>query len=330
MNAESSPSAPSGPSGTAGQSGAAGTAGPAFGPGATGPARFRGVGVALITPFKADGSLDLERYEAHVERMIQGGVHVLVPCGTTGESATLSGAEQAEVIRAAVSAAAGRVPVMAGAGANSTAEAVQRAEAARKAGADAVMSVGPYYNKPPQEGLFRHFEAVARAAELPLFVYNVPGRTASNILPETILRLAAIDNVWGVKEASGDLAQIATILKRRPEGFLVHAGDDEFTLPVAALGGDGVVSVAGNEDPAGMARLAEACLRGDAEAARAEHFRLLELMRVNFVETNPVPVKTGVELLGHGTAHFRLPLVPMGAAGRARLEAILGELDLLP
>lgn len=293
------------------------------------PTRLRGVGVALVTPFHEDGSVDFDRFEAHARRMIEGGVDVLVPCGTTGESATMSAEEQGEVIRAAVRVADGRVPVMAGAGGNDTAKAVKLAKAAREAGADAVMSVGPYYNKPPQEGLYRHFAAVAEAAEVPVVVYNVPGRTSSNILPATILRLAEIDNVVGVKEASGDLAQITDLLVRRPDGFLVLAGDDEMALPVAALGGDGVVSVAANEDPAGMVALVHAALDGDIETARRHHHRLVELMRINFVETNPLPVKTAVELMGHGPTHFRLPLVPMSDAGRAKLRDVLERTGLL-
>ncbi len=291
--------------------------------------KLRGVGVALITPFHEDGSLDIDGFEAHAARVVDGGVHCLVPCGTTGESATMTDAEQVEVIRAAVRVADGRVPVMAGAGANNTAVAVRRAEAAREAGADAVMSVGPYYNKPPQEGLYQHFAAVAEAAGVPVIAYNVPGRTASNILPDTILRLAEIDNIVGVKEASGDLAQITTLLVKRPDGFLVLAGDDEMALPVIALGGDGVVSVAGNEVPDGMAALVTAALSGDFDTAREHHHRLVDLMRVNFVETNPVPVKTAVELLGHGTAHFRLPLVPMTGPGRERLRQVLVRTGLL-
>ena len=291
--------------------------------------KLRGVGVALITPFGEDGSLDIDGFEAHAARVAGGGVHCLVPCGTTGESATMTDAEQVEVIRAAVRVADGRIPVMAGAGANCTAVAARRAEAARKAGADAVMSVGPYYNKPPQEGLYRHFAAVAEAAEVPVIVYNVPGRTSSNILPETILRLAEIPNIVGVKEASGDLAQITTLLVSRPEGFLVLAGDDEMALPVIALGGDGVVSVAGNEAPDGMAALVSAALDGDVATARRHHHRLVDVMRVNFIETNPVPVKTAVELMGHGTAHFRLPLVPMTAPGRERVREVLAGAGLL-
>ncbi|MEX2472118.1 MAG: 4-hydroxy-tetrahydrodipicolinate synthase [Gemmatimonadota bacterium] len=285
--------------------------------------RFGGVGVALVTPFEADGSLDLDAYEQHAERMIAGGVDYLVPCGTTGESATMTADEQAEVIRAAVSVADGRVKVLAGAGANATAEAVARAKAAAKAGADGLLSVAPYYNKPPQEGLYRHFEAVAAATDLPVVLYNVPGRTASNVLPATAIRLAALPNVVAIKEACGDLDQIGTLLHERPDDFLVLSGDDELTLPMIALGADGLISVCANEAPGEMTALVHAALDGDFAAARTLHYRLLDLMRCNFVETNPIPVKTAVEMLGGPAARFRAPLVPLSKGARAQLEQAL-------
>ncbi len=289
---------------------------------------FRGVGVALVTPMRKDGSVDLDAFARHAEATVKGGVDYLVPCGTTGESATLTSEEQARVIGAAVEVANGRVPVVAGAGANATHEAVERSVAARKAGADAVLSVAPYYNKPPQQGLYRHFEAVAEAAEIPVILYNVPGRTSSNILPETVLRLAELPNVVGIKEASGSLVQVSDILARRPEGFLVLSGDDELTLALLGLGADGLISVIANEAPAEITELVHAGLEGDMDRARALHFRLLDLMRCNFVETNPIPVKTAVELLGGPEAHFRLPLVPMSAGGRAELERALAAAGL--
>ncbi|MEX0979654.1 MAG: 4-hydroxy-tetrahydrodipicolinate synthase, partial [Gemmatimonadota bacterium] len=234
---------------------------------------FAGLGVALVTPFREDGAFDRDAFEAHVKFQVAGGVDALVPCGTTGESATMDATEQREVIAAAVAVAAGvapsetpsgrRVVVIAGAGSNSTRAAAQLAAGAREAGADAVLSVGPYYNKPTQEGFYRHFRAVAEAAEIPVILYNVPGRTGSNILPETVLRLARTANIVGVKEASGDLAQVMTIVRGRPEGFLVLSGDDELTLPVLAMGGDGVVSVASNEVPAAMSQLVHAGLAGN-------------------------------------------------------------------
>lgn len=285
--------------------------------------RFRGVGVALVTPFDADGGLDLDAFAEHANQMIDGGVDYLVPCGTTGESATMTAAEQVEVIRTAVRVSNGRVPVVAGAGANATAEAVARSRAAAKAGADGILSVAPYYNKPPQEGLFQHFEAVAAATDLPVVLYNVPGRTSSNILPETVLRLAEIPNVVAIKEASGDLEQMGTILRDRPDGFLVLSGDDELTLPMIAMGAEGLISVAANEAPSEITELVHAALEGDLDRARALHYRLMELMRCNFIETNPIPVKTAVEMLGGPAAHFRSPLVPLSAGARERLQAAL-------
>lgn len=293
--------------------------------------RFRGLAVAMVTPMHPDGSVDEEALQQHAERLMAGGVDVLVPCGSTGESATLHFSEQARVIARVVEVVAGRVPVMAGAGTNHTEDAVRLARAARDAGADAILSVTPYYNKPTQNGLFRHFSEVAGATELPLFIYNVPGRTGSNVRPETVLRLAReVPGVAGVKEASGDLAQVATLLHHRPEGFLVLAGDDEMALPVLALGGDGVVSVAGNEVPAGMKGLVTAGLAGDFASARAEHFRLLPLMRANFVESNPIPVKAALEMLGHFPAHVRLPLTPLEQGSRPILERALIEAGALP
>jgi len=272
--------------------------------------RYRGTGVALVTPFGEDGAVDRGALRTHVEAMVEGGVEFLVPCGTTGEIATLTAEERTTVIRTVVEAADGRVPVMAGASSNATADAVEQARAARNAGADALLSVAPYYNKPPQEGMVRHFQAVADATELPLCLYNVPGRTASNLLPETALRLAEHPNVFAVKEASGDLGQVMTLLADRPEGFLVLSGEDDLTLPLVALGADGVISVVANEAPLAYSDLVRAALAGDLETARELHFRLLDLMRANFVETNPIPVKAAVQLLGGAEARVRSPLVP--------------------
>jgi 4-hydroxy-tetrahydrodipicolinate synthase len=292
--------------------------------------RFRGTTVALVTPFRENGAVDLDAFAAHVDRMVTGGVDTISPCGTTGESVTLTFSEQAAVIQAAVRAAGGRASVMAGAGTNDTKDAVALAKAAVKAGADAILSVAPYYNKPPQEGLYRHFRAVAEAAEIPLFLYNVPGRTSCNLLPETAFRLAEIPNIVGIKEASGSIEQVSTLLAGRPEGFLVLSGDDELTLPMLALGADGLVSVAANEAPGPISRMVSAGLSGDFVTARALHFQLLDLMRANFAETNPIPVKTAVEILGGAPARFRSPLVPMGDATRARLVRALESAGLLP
>lgn len=294
------------------------------------PSDFRGTTVALVTPFDDDGELDMEALGKHVERQIDGGVDVLLPCGTTGESVTLSPGEQRTVIAEVVTVADGRVPVMAGAGTNATAGACALAKAAREVGADAVLSVAPYYNKPTQEGLYCHFEAVTLAAEIPLFVYNVPGRTSVNVQPETLLRLAVMEDIWGVKEASGKLGQMATILQGRPADFLVLSGDDEFALPLMALGGDGVVSVVANEAPELVSEMVDAGLAGAFAQARELHFRLLSLMRANFVQTNPIPVKTALEIMGEiGTAHFRLPLAPPAPETRRVLKEALESAGLL-
>jgi 4-hydroxy-tetrahydrodipicolinate synthase len=291
--------------------------------------RYRGTAVAMVTPFKADGSVDEDALARHVTWLIEGGVETLVPCGTTGESATLTAEEQRRVIALTVKAARGRAAVMAGAGANDTREAAARARAAAEAGADAILSVSPYYNKPTPSGLRAHYEAIAKAAALPVFVYNVPGRTGSNVRPDTLFRLAEIENVVGVKEASGDIEQVMTIIERRPAGFLVLSGDDALTLPILALGGDGIVSVVANEAPDLMSRMVRAALAGDMGVARELHYRLLPLMQANFVESNPIPVKTALELLGRMPAHFRLPLVPMSEQGVVTLRAALGRAGLL-
>lgn len=286
--------------------------------------RFRGVGPALVTPMFPDGTLDLPKFRAHVERVIRAGVHFVVPCGTTGESATMTPDEQAEVIRTCVEVVDGRVPVMAGAGTNDTRDAATLARRAAAAGADAILSVSPYYNKPTQEGIFQHYSAVAEAARVPVFVYNVPGRTSSNVAPETLFRLAyEVDGIAGIKEASGNLAQAMTLLRERPEGVTVLSGDDDLTYPFLAMGADGVISVAANEVPTSMAALCNAVFEGDLERALALHWRLLPLLRANFVESNPIPVKTAMEILGHFDAHFRLPLVPMSEANRAALRLAL-------
>jgi len=291
---------------------------------------FRGVGPALVTPMFSDGSLDLVAYRAHVERVVEAGVHFLVPCGTTGESATMTPDEQAEVIRCCVEVADGRLPVMAGAGTNDTRDAAALARAAVEAGADAILSVSPYYNKPTQEGIYRHYATVADAARVPVFVYNVPGRTSSNVAPETLFRLAEdVDAIVGVKEASGNLGQVMAVLRERPDGFTVLSGDDDLTYVFLALGAEGVISVAANEAPGEMAALCNAAFEGDLERALALHWRLLPLLKANFVESNPIPVKTAMEMLGHFEAHFRLPLVPLADAGRIALRDALRAVGLL-
>ncbi|MDX6272010.1 MAG: 4-hydroxy-tetrahydrodipicolinate synthase [Acidobacteriota bacterium] len=294
---------------------------------------LRGCATALVTPFKSDGAVDVERLTALVERQIEGGVRLLVPCGTTGESATLTEEEDRLVIRLTIEAARRRddARVIAGTGSNSTAAAIEYSRAARDAGADAVLVVAPFYNKPTQEGLYGHFRAVAGSiAELPVVIYNVPGRTSSNIAAATALRLARdVENIVAVKEASGDLSQIMAILRGRPEHFRVLSGDDALTLPMIALGADGLISVASNETPELMARLCDLALAGSWDEARALHFRLLPLMEVNFIESSPGPVKAAMKMLNLLEENFRLPLVPVQEQTRARLREVLAELGLL-
>src|SRR5215212_1177287 len=292
---------------------------------------MRGCATALVTPFKSDGSVDVEGMRALVARQCESGVRVLVPCGTTGESVTMSEDENRRVIDATVEVAkAHGARVIAGAGSNSTAHAVSNALAAREAGADAVLIVAPYYNKPTQEGLSQHFRAVAGAvAPLPVVLYNVPGRTSSNIEAGTTLKLAReIENVAAVKEASGNLAQIMEIIRQRPGGFLVLSGDDAMTFALLALGGDGLISVASNEAPGPLSKMVEAALGGRWDEARALHYRWLPLMDVNFVESSPGPVKAALALMGLAEENLRLPLVPVTEKTRGRVREVLGELGL--
>lgn len=291
-----------------------------------------GCGTALVTPFRTDGAVDETRLRVLVERQIAGGVPLLVPCGTTGESATMTDEEQRRVIAITVEVARGSgARVIAGAGGNATAGTVERARAARAAGADAVLVVAPYYNKPTQAGLTAHFQAVAAAVPgLPVVPYNVPGRTGSNIESATLLSLArSVENIVAVKEASGNLSQIMAILRERPAGFRVFSGDDAITLPLIALGADGIISVVSNEVPDLMSRMTNLALQGDWAGARALHFRLLPLMDANFIESNPGPVKAAMALLGLLEERLRLPLVPVQDKTRARLRELLQELGVL-
>ncbi|HWS53417.1 MAG TPA: 4-hydroxy-tetrahydrodipicolinate synthase [Pyrinomonadaceae bacterium] len=292
---------------------------------------MRGCATALVTPFGKGGEVDLDAHRRLAARQVEGGVRLLVPCGTTGESVTMTPAEREAVTEATVEAAAGRARVIAGTGSNATAAAVEQSRRARELGADAVLVVAPYYNKPTQEGLYQHFRAVAEAVEgLPVVLYNVPGRTSSNILPATVLRLARdCANVVAVKEASGNLAQVMEILRGRPPGFLVISGDDALTLAMLALGADGLISVASNEAPALMSRMVDDALAGRWDEARALHYRLLPLMDVNFVETSPGPVKAAMALMGLLEENLRLPLVPVQEATRERVRAVLAEAGLL-
>ena len=292
---------------------------------------MRGCATALVTPFTADGAIDEERLRALVDRQITGGVKLLVPCGTTGESATMTEAEDQRVIGITVEVARGRARVIAGAGSNSTASAIEYSQRARDLSADAVLQVAPWYNKPTQEGLYAHFSAIANAIpDLPVMLYNVPGRTSSNIAAQTVLRLAAdCENVVAVKEASGNLAQIMEILRERPANFSVLSGDDAVTLPLIALGAEGIVSVASNEIPDLMSSMTELALAGNWTEARALHYRLLPLMEINFIESSPGPVKAAMAMMGLLEENFRLPLVPITDKSRALIREVIAELGLL-
>jgi 4-hydroxy-tetrahydrodipicolinate synthase len=292
---------------------------------------MRGCATALVTPFTASGAIDETRLRSLIERQIAGGVQLLVPCGTTGESATMTEEEDRRVIGLTVEVARGRAYVIAGTGSNSTAAAIEYSLAARSLGADALLVVAPFYNKPTQAGLYAHFRAVAEAVDyLPIVVYNVPGRTGSNITAQTMLKLAhEVENIVAVKEASGDLSQIMAILRGRPEGFSVLSGDDALTLAMIALGADGLVSVASNEAPDLMSRMVELALAGDWQEARALHYRLLPLMEINFIESSPGPVKAALAMMNLIEEHFRLPLVPITATSRERVREVITELGLL-
>jgi 4-hydroxy-tetrahydrodipicolinate synthase len=297
--------------------------------------RFRGLGVALVTPFKVDGSLDEAALERIIDYQIEEGTNFLVPCGTTGENPALTHGEHRRVVEIAIRRANGRVPVLAGAGSNSTQKAIELAELAIDLGADGALTITPYYNKPTPDGLRRHFGMQAEAIErkrggFPMIMYNVPGRTGVNMTPATTLQIAReIPNVIGVKEASGNLEQIMTIVRDRAEGFLVLSGDDAWTIPLISVGGDGIISVAANEIPRLMSGMTAAALRGDFGAARAIHNRILPLMTGNFIESNPIPVKAAMKMLGLiPTDTVRPPLAPLTESNRKKMESILRECGL--
>ena len=292
---------------------------------------LRGCATALVTPFAADGSVDEQRLRDLIEYQIAGGVRILVPCGTTGESVTMTDEENKFVIRTAVELSRGRAKVIAGTGSNSTAVTIAKSQGARDLGVDGVLTVAPYYNKPTQDGLYAHFRAIAEAVnDLPVVIYNVPSRTSSNISAETTLRLARdVENIVAVKEASGNFSQIMEILRGRPEGFRLISGDDALTLPMIALGADGLISVASNEAPGQMSRLNDLALAGQWDEARALHYRLLPLLEGNFIESSPGPVKAALALMGLLEENLRLPLVPVQEKTRERMREILTEVGLL-
>ncbi len=291
---------------------------------------FTGCGTALVTPFSKDGSLNDSALRRLVRRQIDAGINFLVPCGTTGENPTLSREEHLRVVEITIEEAreAG-VPVLAGAGGYNTTEVIELAREVERLGASGILSVTPYYNKPTQEGLYQHYKAIASAVPLPIIVYSVQGRTGVNVEPATLVRLAAIDNIISVKEASGNIAQIAAILARVPERFTVLSGDDALTLPVVALGGRGVISVASNEIPAEMAQFVDACRRGDLAAARVFMKKYLPLLEVNFIESNPGPVKAAMGLMGLLEPVWRLPLVAPRPENLVRIEQVLESLGLV-
>lgn len=278
---------------------------------------------ALITPFR-DGQLDEPALRALVERQIAGGVSGLVPCGTTGEAPALTNAEWDRVVSLVIETAAGRASVLAGTGSYSTTATIERTQRARTLGADGALVVTPYYNRPTQEGLYQHFAAVAEAVDLPLVLYNVPGRTGVNLLPETTLRLAQLPGIAGIKEASGSIDQASQIVREAPPTFAVLSGDDSLTLPMMAVGGTGIISVVANIAPAAVAALTDAALAGDFASAREMHLALFDLCRAMFVETNPVPIKAAAALLGYCTPEVRLPLAALSETAQRRVESALG------
>jgi len=290
---------------------------------------FTGCGTALVTPFRQDFSLDEKALRHLVKRQIDAGIDFLVPCGTTGESPTLTHHELRRVVEITLEEAHGKVRVVAGAGGYNTAEVIQRTRDYEAMGADGILSVSPYYNKPTQEGLYQHYKAIAQAISLPIILYNIPGRTGVNIEPATIKRLAEIDNIVGVKEASGSISQMAVVLDMVPDDFVVLSGDDAITIPLMSLGGKGLISVTSNEIPAEMTRLTHLCLANDFAAAREIHRKYFRLMDANFIETNPGPVKAGLGLLGLLEPVFRLPLVAPKPENLAKIRSALEAVGLV-
>jgi 4-hydroxy-tetrahydrodipicolinate synthase len=291
---------------------------------------WSGVGTALVTPFTSSGAVDEAAFRRLVRRQVEGGVQFLVPCGTTGETPTLTADERTRIVRMTLEEAAGRIPVLAGVGGYDTAEVAHLAASVEELGVQGLLSVTPYYNKPTQEGLVQHYRTIAGATTLPIIVYNVPGRTGCNVEPRTLARLAEIPNIVGVKEASGNMTQMCEVCRLVPADFTVLSGDDALTLPLMAVGGRGIVSVASNVDPSGMSAMVDAALRGDFPSARAHHQRLMPLMMVNFVESNPIPVKAALALMGLCEEIYRLPMVPPAAASRGTIRQVLQDMALLP
>ena len=292
--------------------------------------QLRGCGTALVTPFSQDGAIDENALRNLVAWQVESGIDFLIPCGTTGETPTLTHDEWLRVIDVTIEVVAGRVPIVAGATSNSTQEAVAKAkEVAARTGVNAILTASPYYNKPTQEGQYRHFRAIAEAVDKPIILYNVPGRTSANIEPATLARLSEVANIAGVKEASGNMSQIAEVLNSVPERFLVFSGDDALTLPVIALGGVGIISVASNEIPREMVEMTRAALNNDWNTARTIHRKYLPLMQANFIESNPLPVKAVLAMMGKLEEIYRLPLLPMRRDTRSKLQKIAADAGLI-
>ncbi len=291
--------------------------------------QFTGCGTALVTPFQPDFSLDEAVLRKLVQRQIRGGVDFLVPCGTTGENPTLTRREHLQVVEITLEESAGRLPVLAGAGGYNTQEVIELARELEALGADGLLSVTPYYNKPTQEGLYQHYHAIARSTRLPIVLYNVPGRCGTNLEPSTVKRLAEVENIVGIKEASGNISQMAALANAVPDDFAILSGDDAIALPLFALGGRGLISVASNEIPAEMAQLCRHGLRGEFEEARAIHRKFLLLMEVNFIESNPIPVKAALALMGLLEPVWRLPMVAPKVENLVRIQAVLESLQLV-
>jgi 4-hydroxy-tetrahydrodipicolinate synthase len=291
--------------------------------------KYHGALVAIVTPF-VDGRLDEQGLIDLIEFQIAGGTHGIVPCGTTGESATIGFDEHKRVIDLTVKTVGGRVPVVAGTGANNTLEAIELTESAKQSGADAVLSVVPYYNKPSQEGMYLHFREIAEHVDIPMFLYNVPGRTVVNMQPETVARLAEIDNIIGIKEASGSLEQISDVIRRCPKDFIVLSGDDFTSMPTIFIGGKGVISVISNVYPQGMSAMMEAALAGNIKKAGELHYKMFELMKLMFIDPNPVPAKKCLEIMGRIRSGLpRLPLAPMGGANQEKLQAAMRSIGII-
>jgi len=290
--------------------------------------QFTGCGTALITPFQRDFSIDEAALRKLVQRQIRGGVDFLVPCGTTGESPTLTRREHLRMVEIVLEESAGEIPVLAGAGGYNTHEVIELARELESLGADGLLSVTPYYNKPTQEGLYQHYRAIASSTRLPIVLYNVPGRCGANLEPSTVKRLSAIENIIGIKEASGNISQMATLANAVAADFVILSGDDAIALPLFALGGRGVISVASNEIPAEMAQLCRHGLHGKFQEARAIHRKFLPLMEMNFIESNPIPVKAALSLMGLIEPVWRLPMVPPKVENLVRIQAILESLQL--